>query len=396
MFLNDLYLPDKELCMAEIFKSAGYNTAYLGKWHLDGHGRSNNVAPVRRQGFDYWKSSECSHEYLKEPYYENNFPGIKYWEGYSPNAIANEAQNYLAEQAKSNTPFLLFVSISTPHFPHGTAPKEYQDLYTESSIRLAPNVPAEMQKQTLNELKGYYAHCTATDKAIGELIAKMRELGLMENTIVVFTSDHGEMMGAHGVHPFAKQLAWDESIRVPFLISYPGMDKNKGLTIKAPISTPDILPSLLGLARIKIPKSIEGEDLSELIRSPDVKLDRTVLVMQVCPFATEYSNKEYRGIRTSQFTYVCSPERAFMMFDNSKDPYQMDNLIGKIGFEKLQLKLDEKLHKELKKIGDDQFKSRGYYLKKWNLKLNCQDSTYVDYGRFSNGEGEVITPILEK
>ena len=293
-------------------------------------------------------------------------------------------------------PFLLFVSISTPHFPHSTAPKKYQDLYPESAISLAPNVSAEMQQQALIELKGYYAHCTATDKAIGDLIAKMRELGLMENTIVVFTSDHGEMMGAHGVHPFAKQLAWDESIRVPFLISYPGMDKNKGLTIKAPISTPDILPSLLGLARIKIPKSIEGEDLSELIRSPDVKLDRTVLVMQVCPFATEYSDKEYRGIRTSQYTYVCSPEKATMMFDNQKDPYQLDNLAGRSGYENLQVKLDEKLHHALLKIGDDNFKPRQFYLKKWNLKLNCQDSTYVDYGRFLNGEGEVITPILEK
>lgn len=396
MFLNDLYLPDKELCMAEIFKSAGYNTAYLGKWHLDGHGRSNNVAPERRQGFDFWKGSECSHDYLKEPYYENNLPGIKYWEGYSPFAISKEAQNFLTDHTKSNVPFLLFVSISTPHFPHATAPQEYKDLYPKSNIKLAPNVPADMQQKVREELQGYYGHCSATDKAIGELIGKIKELGLLENTIVVFTSDHGEMMGAHGVHPGAKQLAWDESMRVPFLISYPGIDKNKGLAIKAPISTPDILPSLLGLAGIPIPKSIEGEDLSDLIKSPDLKLDRTALVMQVCPFATEYSNKEYRAIRTSQYTYVCSPERALMMFDNYKDPYQLDNLIGKIGYEVLQMELDKKLHKALKKIGDDQFKPRGYYLKKWNLKLNSKDSTHLDYEGFLNGGGEVITPMLKK
>ena len=387
MFLNDLYLPDKELCMAEIFKLAGYNTAYLGKWHLDGHGRSNNVAPERRQGFDFWKGSECSHEYLKEPYYENNLPWIKYWEGYSPYAIANEAQNYLAEQAKSKTPFLLFVSISTPHFPHSTAPKEYQDLYPESAISLAPNVPAEMQQQALIELKGYYAHCTATDKAIGDLIAKMRELGLMENTIVVFTSDHGEMMGAHGVKPTIKQLAWDESIRIPFLISYPGIGKNKGLAIKAPINTPDILPSLLGLAGIPIPNSVEGEDLSEQIKAPDPELDRTALIMQVCPFGVVVADNEYRGIRTRQYTYVCSPEKPTMMFDNQKDPYQLDNLAGRSGYENLQVKLDEKLHHALLKIGDDNFKPRQFYLKKWNLKLNSKDNAYVDYERFLNGGG---------
>ena len=395
MFLNDLYLPEKELCMAEIFKSAGYQTAYLGKWHLDGHGRSNNVAPERRQGFEYWKGSECSHDYLKEPYYENYFPGIKYWEGYSPFAIAKDAQNYLSDHAKSNSPFLLFVSISTPHFPHGTAPKAYQDLYPESSIRLAPNVPEEMRQKAFKELKGYYGHCTATDKAIGELISKIKELGLMENTIVVFTSDHGEMMGAHGIHPNAKQLAWDESIRVPFLISYPGMEKNKGLTIKAPITTPDILPSLLGLAGIQIPKSIEGEDLSALIKSPDLKLDRTALVMQVCHFATEIADKEYRGVRTSQYTYVCFSQKPAMLFDNLADPYQMDNLAGKPEYGNLQAELDEKLHHALAKIGDDPFQPKGYYLKKWNLKLNSKDSTHVDYEAFLNGGGEVITPRLK-
>jgi len=395
MFLNDLYLPENELCMAEIFKSAGYSTAYLGKWHLDGHGRSNNVATERRQGFDYWKGSECSHEYMKEPYYENNVPEIKYWEGYSPFAISKDAQNYLSDHAKSKTPFLLFVSISTPHFPHGTAPKEYQDLYPESSIRLAPNVPEEMREKALKELKGYYGHCTATDKAIGELIMKIKELGLMENTIVVFTSDHGEMMGAHGVHPNAKQLAWDESIRVPFLISYPGMGKNKGLTIKAPINTPDILPSLLGLSGIKIPKSIEGEDLSGLIKSPDSKLDRTALVMNVSPFANEYNDKEYRGIRTNRYTYVCSPEKATMLFDNLMDPYQMDNLVGKPEYKKLQAELNVKLHQTLVKIRDDPFNPREYYMQKWNLKLNNKKNTAVDYEMFLHGDGEVQTPMVK-
>lgn len=396
MFLNDLYLPDNELCMAEIFKSAGYNTAYLGKWHLDGHGRSNNVAPERRQGFDFWKASECSHDYLKEPYYENNLPEIKYWEGYSPFAISKEAQKYLTDHAGSKSPFLLFVSISTPHFPHGTAPEEYKNLYPGSALKLAPNVPAEMMQLTLKELQGYYGHCTATDKAVGELIAKIKDLGLMDNTIVVFTSDHGEMMGAHGVKPMTKQLAWDESIRVPFLISYPGIGKNKGMDIKAPINTPDILPSLLGMAGIPIPQSIEGEDLTALIKTPDPELDRTALIMQVYPFGGVIVEHEYRGIRTRQYTYVCSPEKVTMMFDNLKDPYQLDNLAGKPDYLKLQSKLDEKLHLALAKIGDEPFKAREFYLKKWNLKLNSKDSTHIDYNGFLHGRGEVITPILEK
>lgn len=394
MFLNDLYLPEEELCMAEIFKSAGYNTAYLGKWHLDGHGRFNNVNQERRQGFDYWKALECSHEYNEMPYYDNTSPEMKYWDGYSPFAITKEAQNYITEHAESKSPFLLFVSIGTPHFPHVSAPEEYKALYPKSEIQIPPNVPEELHQKVREELNGYYAHCTATDKAVGDLLDKVKELGLMENTIIVFTSDHGEMMGAHGRRPRSKQLAWDESIRVPFLIRYPFIEDKKGSVVNAPLTTTDILPSLLGLANIKIPKSIEGEDISHLIESPDSKIDRSALVMNVCPFGNEYPDNEYRGIRTKQYTYVCSPKGATMMFDNLNDPYQMDNLLGKKEYSDLQQTLDKKLRKALTKIGDENFKGRDYYLEKWNIKLN--DRRVVDYNAFRQGDGVVQTPNLNQ
>ena len=362
MFLNDLYLPDEELCMAEIFKSAGYKTAYLGKWHLDGHGRFNDVSPERRQGFDYWKALECSHDYNEMPYYDNSSPEIKHWDGYSPFAISKEDQNYITENAGNSSPFLLFVSIATPHFPHASAPEEYKKLYPGPEIQIAPNVPEELHQKVKEELNGYYAHCTATDKAVGELLDKIKALGLMEKTVVVFTTDHGEMMGAHGGRPRSKQVAWDESIHVPFLIRYPGIEDNKETVVNAPLTTPDILPSLLGLANIKIPRTIEGEDLSGLMESPDSEKDRTALVMNVCPFGNEYPHDEYRGIRTKQYSYICSPEGAIMMFDNIKDPYQMENLVENDGYTALQKKLDKKLSKALKKIGDKDFHSRDYYL----------------------------------
>lgn len=394
MFLNDLYLPEEELCMGEIFKSAGYNTAYLGKWHLDGHGRLNNVSKERRQGFDYWKALECSHDYNNMLYYENQSEEQKLWGEYSPNALSKDAQQYLTDHAKKNEPFLLFLSIGTPHFPHGSAPEEYKNLYPEERIQLSPNVTEDMRQRALKELKGYYGHCTATDKVIGELIGKIKELGIWENTIVVFTSDHGEMMGSHGVHPGAKQLAWDESIRVPFLIQYPGIDSNKGAKVNAPINTPDILPSLLGLANIEIPKSIEGEDLSYLIKSPDANIDRTALVMNVYPFAAEHNNQEYRGVRTSQYTYVCTPDGPSMMFDNQKDPYQMNNLIEKSEYDLLQKRLNKKLNKELEKVGDKDFKNREFYLEKWNLKINNKKTNAIDYQGFLQGGGVMQTPKM--
>jgi arylsulfatase A-like enzyme len=391
MFLNDLYLPSEELCMAEIFKSAGYNTAYLGKWHLDGHGRVNNVSPERRQGFDFWKALECSHEYNKMAYYENDSPEMKYWDEYSPYALSKEAQRYISEHAGGSNPFLLFISIETPHFPHVSATAEYKALYPESEIKIAPNVPEKLIGSVREELNGYYAHCTATDKAIGDLIQKIEELGLMKNTVIVFTSDHGEMMGAHGIRPKSKQAAYDESVHVPFLIKTPFTDDKKGTVVNAPINTPDILPTLLSLANIEIPKSIEGEDLSRLVKSPDPAADRAALVMNVCPFGNEYVLSEYRGILTKQYSYICSPDGPEMMFDNTNDKYQMNNLVGKREYADLQKELSKKLDKSLKKIGDKDFQPREYYLKKWNLKLD--ESKVIDYSAFDRGEGIVQSPL---
>jgi len=393
MFLNDLYLPDEELCMAEIFKSGGYNTAYLGKWHLDGHGRENNVAPERRQGFDYWKALECSHNYNKMPFYDNDNPEKKFWEGYSPFALAADANQYMTAHARDKKPFLLFIAIATPHFPHNSAPQKFKEMYPLENLLLSPNVPAEWEAKTREELQGYYGHCTATDEAIGNVLNKIKELGIDKNTIIVFTSDHGEMMGSHGMRPFMKQLAWDESMKVPFLISYPSIGENKGKVVNAPINTPDILPSLLGMAGLAIPQSIEGENLANMIKSPDPNADRAALVMNPCPFTSEYKYPEYRAIRTKQYTYARTLEGPSTLFDNDADPYQMNNLIGNPVYAQLQQDLDSKLDSALQKVGDD-FQPRDFYLSKWNVKLD-ENKNCIDYWSFVDGKGVVQSPKLK-
>lgn len=365
MFINDLYLPSEELCMAEIFKNAGYQTAYLGKWHLDGHGRLNNVIPERRQGFDFWKGLECSHDYNKMPYYENDDQEMKHWKGYSPFAISREAQNYLTEHSNNESPFLLFVSIATPHFPHHTAPNEYMELYKPDKLKLPPNVSEDKRESVLKELQGYYAHCTATDKAIGEIIDKAKELGIFDKSIIVFTSDHGEMMGAHDFNPWMKHTAYSESSNIPFLISYPGIENNAGKIAEAAITTPDILPTLLSLSNIDIPNTIEGYDLSHIVKSPDKDSHRAALYMNPVPFGSMYKIDEYRAVRTNKYTYVKTPQGASMLFDNEKDPYQLDNLINQPKYADIQKKLDKQLMNELHHIGEKKIKDREYYLKEF-------------------------------
>jgi arylsulfatase A-like enzyme len=365
MFINDLYLPEEELCFAEIYNQAGYNTAYLGKWHLDGHGRGDFVAPERRQGWTFWKGSECDHHYPKEHYYDNEDTTKRYWEGYSTYAIAEEANNYMEQHANDEEPFCLFVSIATPHFPHNTAPEEYMKMYTADKLKLDPNVSDELHKKALKELQGYYAHCTATDKAIGDIIGKIKELEIYNNSIIVFTSDHGEMMGAHNHKPLMKHTAYSESANVPFLISYPGIGNNAGKIAEAAITTPDILPSLLSLCDIEIPESVEGYDLSHIVKSPDMDKERAALYMNPVPFGKMDYIDEYRAVQTDKYTYVKTPRGPSMLFDNGKDVYQMNNLINQTDYEEIQQKLDKQLMDELKRIGDDKFEEREFYLKKF-------------------------------
>ncbi len=127
MFLNDLHLPEEALTMAEIFKGSGYQTAYIGKWHLDGMGRFAYTPAERRQGFDYWKGLECSHDYNKLLYYTGNSDEKHYWEGYGPYAETADAISYIQENANNANPFLMVLAWGAPHFPHASAPEELKN-----------------------------------------------------------------------------------------------------------------------------------------------------------------------------------------------------------------------------------------------------------------------------
>lgn len=378
MFLNDAHLPDSERCMAEIFKSAGYATAYIGKWHLDGHGRDSYIPPERRQGWDYWKGAECDHNYPRSHYYTGTSDVKRFWDGYDAFAQTKDAQQYLREAARGTQPFILMVAYGTPHFPHATAPAEFKALYPPEQIKLAPNVPPALQAAARKEAQGYYAHCTALDRCVGDLLTTLTDTGLAANTILVFTSDHGEMLGSHGAPPTMKQVAWSESAQVPFLLRAPGLPGNQGRVVNTPLTTPDILPTLLGLAGVEIPRAVEGENLAPLLRAGREADDRGALYMGVAPFVSPKFAREYRAIRTARHTYVRSLDGPWLLFDDEKDPYQTDNLVAKPEYAALVGELEARLQAQLKRIGD-RFRPGAEHVREWGYEVGPHDS--VPYGQ---------------
>ena len=358
LFLNDLRLNDNATSLAEALTSAGYNTGYIGKWHIDGTGRSAYIPPERRQGFDYWKVLECTHNYNKSRYFDREGQDPRTWEGYDAYAQTRDAVTYIrnhgAATAENRKPFSLFLSWGPPHAPYRTGPTKWLEHYDRKKLTLRENVPAQIRKQAQLTYAGYYAHCSALDECVGWLMTALRETGQLENTIVVYTSDHGDMLHSRG--QLKKQRPWDESIRVPFLLRCPSRLKARPSKIEAPINTPDIMPTLLGLAGIKIPESVEGEDFSEVVCGGRKLEDNHALITCPSPFGQwtrAQGGREYRGIRTRRHTYTRSLAGPWELFDNEIDPFQRTNLIESPGHRALRDELEDKLTARLKVTGDD-------------------------------------------
>jgi len=366
VFLNDVRLRSEAVSLAEVYQRAGYQTAYIGKWHLDGNQRSAFIPRERRQGFDFWKALGCTHAYNNSFYYGDEDIRLK-WEGYDVIAQTRAAQQYLLEHAEG-APFLLVLSWGPPHDPYATAPEKYRALFKAESLTLRPNVPEADHVKARQALAGYYAHIAALDDCIGGLLQTVRETGIENDTIFVFTSDHGDMLFSHGGQN--KQQPWDESIRVPFLLRCPGLPAR---TIDLPINTPDIMPTLLGLNGIPIPETVEGTDFSHVLAGKTPAPNYAALIECPSPFGQwtrSRGGREYRGLRTRRYTYVRDLQGPWLLYDNQQDPYQLDNLCHQARHVALQASLDALLSKRLKET-NDAFLSGSDYIRKWGYEVDA-------------------------
>ncbi|MDB6056967.1 MAG: sulfatase, partial [Verrucomicrobiales bacterium] len=374
VFVNDVPLNTNAITIAKVLKNAGYDTGCIGKWHIDGHGRDTFIPRERRQGFDYWKVRECSHDYNDSTYYSDAPTKLK-WNGYDAFAQTDDAKTYIAQHATNAKPFFLLLAWGPPHNPYDTAPEQYKQMYRAEDLKLRPNVPASVAEKTRKDLAGYYAHCTALDRCIGDLWQTLKDAGIDKDTIVIFTSDHGDMQGSQG--NIRKQRPWDESIRIPLLIHYPAAFGDAGKQSGALINAQDLMPTILGLGKVRIPGTVEGFDYSNFLLRSRGKVPDCALLTCVVPFG-EYTRKiggrEYRGIRTERYTYVRDLNGPWLLFDNQADPYQMTNLCSRAGAKSIQVKLDEKLQKQLRET-DDKFLPAQSYLDKWNYVMLPKGST---------------------
>lgn len=365
---NNVTLSMESGSLAQTFQKSGYHTGYIGKWHLAGHGEAPGFIPKgpMRLGFEDWQVWDATNEHYHAWTYKQDTGEKIFPEGWQPTAMTDETLQFIKQQPKDK-PWFLMVSWNPPHPPYNPPADDMQP-YPIHSLKLRPNVktrPAGLETVasahylTSEELirtamQGYYGAINGIDKEFARILKALDDSGQADDTIVIYTSDHGEMMGSHG--RMQKQVPFEESCRVPFMVRYPGVTKPAGKS-NALFASVDIYPTLCGLAGIPVPAHCVGRDFSPLIRGQKLEESEMVFLMnQVAPDYPEtdviptaatqpgegggepkpyghggtfaYVNRpSYRGVRTRTHTYAVAQTGRWLLFDNEADPYQLKNLI---------------------------------------------------------------------
>ena len=385
MVINELRcMPDPE-AFGHTLRREGYDSSYIGKWHLYGRNHSDveQFTPPGpyRLGFDgYWAAFNFNHRYYNGFYYEDAFEK-RLVDGFEPDVHTEMAIQRLQAHRESGGPFALFLNYGTPHDPWSwdNVPKEWGDLFREvefgypetyadgSAEYWAPKMTAEWWLQNVKPKipewqKVYHAMTANLDWNVGRVLDALDALGLAETTIVAFTSDHGEMFGAHG--RLAKKIFYEEAVRVPFLLRQPGRIP-EGSSSDACLNAPDIMPTLLGLMEIPVPSSAEGMDLSAAALGKPGPEPEAAFMQGMGHTFQWRDGDEWRALRGKRHTYaVMRADRSEYLFDNENDPLQQQNLADAPASRELLERFRAQLTRRMAELGDT-FEATTAYRDMW-------------------------------
>lgn len=345
---NHMRLPTGQPTLSRELADAGYETGYIGKWHLDGDAYPGHIPPgPRRHGFDYWRGFNRGHEYYNgHPCFTDD--GDLYWEeGYQPTVQTDMAIDFIEEQDETDNPFFLYLSWGPPHTPFD-APDEYSDTYDPEALDLRPNVPDDWDTTDLREdLAEYYALITSLDDQLDRLVQSLERNDLARDTIVLFLSDHGEMLGSQGRE--RKGYPFEESIHVPLVLWCP--DRIEAGESSALVSLVDLMPTLLSLCDVSVPASVQGMDLSSRVEGAG---DRDEAGHEALYLEGQLrSDETWRTVRTDDHMLTVNRQLDTQyFFDMADDPYQQENLAGRKEVEDQETALRERLFALAREYGD--------------------------------------------
>lgn len=353
-YRNGIPLREELPTLADYYNEAGYDTGYIGKWHL-AVTRDRPVPPNLRGRYRYWLAAD-SLEHTSDAYdttvYDNDGRPVKL-PGYRVDALTDAAIRYVA--APRDNPFFLFLSFLEPHHQNHRddypAPDVYRDAYTS---RWTPPDLAALTGTAPQHLGGYYGMVKRLDEALGRIMDALRSLGLKRNTIVLFASDHGSHFKTRNGE--YKRSCHESSIRIPCAIGGPGFDG--GGRIDRLVSLVDLVPTLLEASGIEVPERMQGKSIVPLVRRQPSDWNDEVFV--------QISESQVgRAIRTKRWKYaVHAPDRdpirdshslryeEQFLYDLAADPYELTNLAGFRSHREIADRLRERLIRRIVEAGE--------------------------------------------
>jgi arylsulfatase A-like enzyme len=320
-------LPAEARTVAHALRDRGYATAFFGKWHLAvrdrmapfvGEEHAKMIVPPERQGgFELWEGFESGF-LLNDPWlHGTRLPVPRQFKGYQADVLAQRAAEWSRERTArrlaDGQPYFCMVSLEAPHPPYHT-PAPHVAECKPAEIKLRANVPhgGTAEKIAREELAGYYAHIEATDRAIGRMIAEMD----LTETVVVFTSVHGDMHGSHGL--FRKAWPYEESVRVPLLVRFPHEQVTSDKWQVTRGASQDAV-SLVDLPHMAAAWA-EGREWV-------CKHDSAAISMPTASSIPLQCDRAWRGFRSARHKLVLNADGSpWLYFDLTEDPLEMKNL----------------------------------------------------------------------
>jgi arylsulfatase A-like enzyme len=293
------------------------------------------------------------------------------------------AIEFMRQAKDKRDPFALFLSWGPPHDPWDWKNVEPSsaELFRGLNLPLRPNysttpdpyadawaTPPRNYDQVVRDWqRAYYAQTASIDNNVGRLMKALDDLSLSENTILVFTSDHGEMFGSHGRR--AKYIFYEEAARVPFLMRWPGHIPPK-LVSDCLLGTPDIMPTMLSLLNLSIPRTVEGADRSSHVLGKGGPDQQAAHMQGMGTTAAWQDGTEWRALRDHEYTYaIYHRDRSELLFNNRLDPYQLNNLASD-RTQNAKLTHYRRLSEEWRRQQNDAFEPCTWYESRWTTDRN--------------------------
>jgi arylsulfatase A-like enzyme len=355
--------------VTEPFRKAGYHTAWVGKWHLDGtNSRVQYVAPERRGGFDYWMGYEYNDHQNEVYVYGTQNETPQRLSGYETDSLTDLLIDHLRNHVQQTDdgeyqPFFASLSVQPPHNPYVTPTvTDGRYYHNPTEIKLRPNVPHVdwVKQKAALDLAGYYGMVENLDMNVGKLRLAMKELDIDRETYVIFFSDHGDCLGSHA--QWGKSSPWEESIKIPFIVfKEDGMAPMKKGKTDVVMNHVDIAPTTLGLCGIHVPDWMVGYNYSHVCKKAGDVLPSHIpeepdsVYLQQIPrkYHLHSVNQAWRGVLMRDgWKYVCMPGQDWLLFDTKSDPYEMANLCHDIAFSKQRERCHARLSQWIVETGD--------------------------------------------